>query len=157
MGLYSLCLGCKIAIHHSLLVTSGNPTHVQVYILVMYHFMRAEWLCYSTQQLVMNHLNYMWCLTMSSPQIRLKGKQWYPPEWKDLYQISWQSFVPDNIYLIYIWFTSDIVEDSSGTPWQKTSIVSTTDNKNNTLASSTPKLHAHEGLTIKLSFTSSLC
>ena len=59
--------------------SNRNPDHVQGYILVTHHFMQAQWICYSTQKLVMYHLNYMWCFTTSYPQFRLQVKSQYPP------------------------------------------------------------------------------
>ena len=58
---------------------SGNPSHVQVSLLVTNHFMQYHELWFSTQKLVTSHLNSMCCLMMVSPRFHLQGNAQYLP------------------------------------------------------------------------------
>ena len=65
-------------------------------------------------------------------------------------QRSAQSSATDNIELKYTWFAQYLEEGAVNTSRKESIAVLTTDNKNNTLASSKPKMYAQEGMQSKI-------
>ena len=68
------------------------------------------------------------------------------PDWTDLVHHISQSGAPENMHIKDNWFTPDLEEDPIKTSRHKVSVVTTTDNKNNMLASYTPKICVHEDI-----------
>ena len=57
---------------------SGNLVHVQGYNFFTRHFLQVHYIWYSNPQLIMYHINSMWCLMMSSPRSHSWGKAQLP-------------------------------------------------------------------------------